>query len=338
MIEAMRQKNRFSSGDYTGYKNYLKVEMRGRGQGEDRDLYKLESNLSKFFIFNSTRFLKSNLRILRRNRSEFGVMYSTLMRGMVGGLMEKPIEIGDLLELRKRLLPYKTFVGQIDALLESAPYSFDTSSLKTRYMWNDIAIGFRNDFERDQFLEGKAPQDGGYDADIATFILKVENKKKRLLSLIKSKPTKIVCISKKVEKLLETLDRLKVVLNENLVESAYVEKMINDTEELKAYYLNIAEFKRCLKWDDSIDGFKVPLSFKEVEPQILEVRDDLSYVSRKCLRGALSKYLEKSLQPTKPAIKVPFIPVLFDVARDYISYPAEDKNMEDLFKKLHMFK
>lgn len=333
MIEVMRCKNRFSSRDYVGYKNYLRTQMRGQSQkGEERELYKLESNLSKFFIFNSVRFLKSNLRILRKNESEFGIMYSNLMKGIIG----KGVEVTTLLELRKKLMAYRTFVNQIDTLLESPPYNFDVSSLKVRHMWNDIPIGFNSSFEKDQFLEGKAPQDDGYDADISRAILKVENKKRRLVSLIKAKPIKIICISKKVEELLGALYGLKTVLNENLIESSHTEQVIRDTEEVRIYYFNIMEFMKYLKWDDSIDTFRVPPSFKAAELQILRVREDLSYIPRKCSRNAIAKYLEELLRPKKPIIKVPFIPVLFDIARDYISYPAEDKKMSELFKKLHI--
>ncbi|AFN83062.1 hypothetical protein EROM_051320 [Encephalitozoon romaleae SJ-2008] len=333
MIEAMRCKSRFSSGDYVGYKNYLRAQMRRPGQkGEERMLCKLESNLSKFFIFNSVGFLKSNLRILRKNESEFGTMYSNLVKGIMG----KGVEVNTLLELRKKLMPCRTFVNQVDALLESPPYNFDVSSLKVRHMWNDIPIGFNSSFEKDQFLEGKAPQGVGYDADISRAILKVENKKMRLISLIKTKPGKIICINKKVEELLRALYGLKTVLNENLIESSHTEKLIKDTEELRMYCFNIMEFMKCLKWDDSIDTFRVPSSFKTVDLQILRMREDLSYIPRKCSRNVITKYLEELLRPKKPIIKVPFIPVLFDIARDYISYPAEDRKMSELFKKLHI--
>ncbi|KAG5859747.1 hypothetical protein KMI_05g09310 [Encephalitozoon hellem] len=334
-IEAMRCKNRFSSGDYAGYKNYLKIQMRNLGaECKGREVYKLESNLSKFMMINSARFLKSNLRILKKDGSEFSTMYSNLMKGIMG----KGVEVGTLLELRKKLLPYKTFVNQIDALLESPPYNFDVSSLKVRHMWNDIPIGFSSSFEKDQFLEGKAPQDDGYDADISKAILKVENKKKRLVSLIEAKPAKIVCINKKVEELLKALYGLKTILNENLIESSYTEQIINDTEQLGVYYSNVMEFMKYLKWDDSIDAFRVPSTFKMVDSQILRAREDLSYIPRKCSRDAVVKYLEKSLRPKEPTIKIPFIPVLFDVAKDYISYPAEDKKVSELFKKLRVSK
>nr|AGE95407.1 hypothetical protein ECU05_1260 [Encephalitozoon cuniculi] len=338
MIEVMRNRNRFSEGDYGRYKNYLKVQMRGLGSGEGRDLYKLESNLSKFLIFNSTGFLKSNLRILRRDGSEFGAMYSCLTKGILENAMKKPIDTNALVGLRGRLAGCKTFVNQIDALLESPSSNFDVSSLRVRHMWNDISVGFNSEAERNEFLEGKAPLDDGYDADIAKGILKVERRRAQLLSLIESKPTRVICIDKKAERLLEALRRLKAILGENLVESGYVEQAVKDAEELKSYYSRIAMFMKCLEWDGSIDTFSVPLSFKVLESRILKVREDFSYVPRKYPRSVVIRYLEDSLRPRRPTIKTPFIPVLFDIARDYISYPAEDGRISEVLKKLDMSK
>lgn len=338
MVDAMRSKSRFSEGDYGRYKDQLKVLMRGVCHGEERDVYKLESNLAKFMMFGSARFLRSNQRILRKRKSEFGAMYGSLVAGMLGGVCGDGSGLGALLELRKHVVGCRTFVKQIDALIESPPYDFDVSSLKERHMWNDVPIGFNTEVEKSEFLEGKAPEDGGYDADIARGVLLVEKRKRQLFSLVSAKPTRVVCICKKVEKLLEALGGLRQVLDENLVESEYLQQAVEDTRALLGYYSKVVRFAKELRWDGDIDVFEVPGLFKAIEAGVLRVREDFSYIPRRWARDVLLRHIEESLRPRDPSIGVPFVPVLFDVAGDYVSYPVEDKKMSELFKKLRMSK
>jgi len=333
-IEAMRNENRFSAKNYAGYKNYLKVKLRDAGNRR-MGVYKLESNVCKSLMLRSVKFLKSNLRILRKDTSEFGEMYRNLMKGMIGA---GDVDAGVFMDLRERLVEFKSFLDQIDGILEHAPYNVDTSVLKVKEMWHDIELRFDTDAERRAFQAGAVFESRGYDAEVARRVNKVEEAKRKLFLLIEKRPTKVLCIGKKVKVLQEAFEDLKMFLRENLVDSKYIDEALEDTKSLWTYYARIEELIVFLKNDEMIDAFVVPTMFKSLERQIVQAREDFSNVPKKYLKAGLMKQLEESLKPKDPAIKVPFAPVIFDIARDYISYPPDDKKLSELFKQLSMSK
>lgn len=339
IIETMRNMNGFSEGNYGKYKNRLRVEMRKSDSKEKRNIYKLEANMSKFLILNSTGFLKNSLRMLRKDRSEFSTMYSGLIMAIMGHAIGKPVEIDVLLQLRERYLPFKSFLDQVDSLLESSSYNFDVSSLKVKDTWYNVEIRFNTISEREMFLnEQVAPQGNGYDAILVKHILLIEKRKKQLFSLVNSKPDRIVCVTNKIGKLLEALERMNVFLQENLVESIYIAGLIKETRELEEYYLKVKDFAQFVKWDESIDSFVVPRTYEDLATKILKTRETVSPLSRKYMKKAVFTYLEKVFRPREPTINVPFIPVIFDVAADYINYPVEDRKMSELLKNIQVSK
>lgn len=338
-IETMRRKNGFLERNYPRYRSYLKTKMRQCTSGDIRRICKLESNVSKFFMFDSVRFLKKNLRILRGDTSEFSSIYTEFMTAMIGSATNNPTSLNFLLELRKRLLPFRSFVSVVELLIESPLYNFDLSSLKVKFLWNDIEMGFNTAAERDEFLENKVvPQGGGYDSTLGRHVLNIEKKTKQLFSLIESKPGKVVCIGKKIDRLLRTLGATEEFLRQNLVESEYISRTMRETQELKSYYSKVKDFVEFVRWDESMDAFSVPPMFGPLEPHILSAREDMSYVSKKHIRNGIVGYLERIFRPREPTINVPFVPVIFDVAADYINYPTEDKRMSELVKKIQVSK
>ncbi|KAM0672768.1 hypothetical protein CWI42_051840 [Ordospora colligata] len=332
IIETMRNENRFSAKNYVGYKNYLKVKLRD-AEKRKMGVYKLESNVCKSLMLKSVKFLKNNLHILKKDTSEFGKMYRDLMKGMIGA---GDVEAGVFMSLRERLVEFKSFLNQINGILEHAPYNVDTSMLKVKEMWHDVELRFDTDAERKAFHEGVVFEGRGYDAEVARRVKKIEKAKRKLFVLIEKRPTKVLCIGKKAQVLQSELEGLKMFLGENLVESKYINKVLEDTKSLCMYYAKIYEFIVFLKNDEMIDAFVVPTMFKNLELQIVQAREDFSKVPKKYLKAELMKQLEESLIPKEPVIKMPFVPVIFDIARDYISYPPDDKKLSELFKQLSM--
>lgn len=334
-VEAMRVRNGFSDKNYAGYKNYLRTELR-RCPKDARSLYKLESNMSKFLLLGSVRFLKNSMRILRKQHSEFLDAYTKLTAALISHEAGDPVEIDVLIELREYLLPFKTFVDQIDALIESSSRTFDISSLRAKSMWNDIEVSFSTALEQKTFLESStAPQGDGYNAVLIRYILKTEKRECQLVALVCAKPCRIICISRKIERLLEALNAMKAFLRSNLVDSAHIDQKIRETAELSGYYSKIRDFVEFVRWDESVNSFAVPSMFRSIETQILKGREE-ACVSKKHSQRAMLAYLEEAFRPHKATIHIPFIPVIFDIAADYIKYPVEDKKLSELFEKTGM--
>jgi hypothetical protein len=337
-IEKLRQGNSFVERNYARYRDRLRQEIRKQKESEMRTTYKLELNLAKFLVLKSRNFLRSSLRILRKHKSRFSTLYGIYIANILRHSTDGTVNINELLKLREELIDYGSFVEHIDLIIETSSSDFDVSSLKLRHRWNDISIAFDTRRERSEFLEGRPfSRSDKYDLVLANLVMGAEKRKEQLFGLIRRGPGRIGCILKKIERMRDAFSRLSVFLQDNLSPSTYVEQVLKDVQWLHSYYSRINEYVSCTGADEGVEVSPVPESLGEIKDKIAEGRASARINSRSA-KAAMLKYLEESLGPRPSHIAMPFIPVFYDIAFDYISYPAENKKVSELFGKLHLHK
>jgi hypothetical protein len=332
-IEELRQKNNFVERSYAKYKNELRLEIK-RG-GVMRTIYKLELNLAKFLVLKSRNLLRNSLRILRKDGSRFGSLYGAYTANILQHSTDGTVDLDALLRLREELIDYGSFVEHIDLLIETSSSDFDPSRLKIGCQWNDIGLCFDTKRERDAFLEGKAFDKGSrYDLVLANLIMAADRRRRQLFSLVNKGPGRTGCILKKIGRMHEAFSKLDGFLKENLSHSAHVEQMLMDAEWMHSYYTKISEYISCVSVDEEAEPTAVPETLEEIKDKIAEGRAE-AQIDAKSAKAAMLKYLEDSFRPKPSQIAVPFIPVFYDIAFDYVSYPAESRKATELFNSMH---
>lgn len=307
-IDKLRKMHNYPSKMY-------RTALRKAEGGEES---KLEINTSKYFEIGSLNYLKKNRRILKKSKE------SDLYSKYNEALLTKSCDL--LVEVRTALQNYPSFAEELDAQL--GLLDFDTSKLKYKYMWNDLEILFNSEEKVEEFKKRTlVVKDTKYNSLLVKYIFNVENKRGQLDRLVLKDCARIRCILSKVKALLNGIDEFIIFLKENYVESGYLSRIQRETLRLRDYYEGLLEGKKG-------EEFEVPEYFKGISKEIVEsgareVKDKKKI--RKEILEEIEKYLSSSTE-----MNVPFIPDFYDIAFDYIRYPAVEEKLEETFVKLNL--
>lgn len=297
-------------------------------------VYKAESNLTKYLIFKSIRFLYKAIRVLKKSDLDIKdvyLEYITCFKNNHIGILD----INDLVRLRHKLANYYAFLDDIYNLADNR-HDFD--QYKINYKWHDISVLFETQELFDEFLSGKFfIEDHRFNTQMALRILKFEESKKIFLEKLTTDNLLILELFDKSKILLNTGKQLKLFLEENFIESKYVNQMYNAVSEVDVFITKLLEFKNgAIDAIEYIDNFIVPEYFKEFETVLNSLKAKKT-VDTKKLKQLLLKILENNIKGEFKARNTPLLPIFYDLANDYIKYPSEKINFLKSFKSFNFF-
>jgi len=150
-------------------------------------------------------------------------------------------------------------------------------------------------------------------------IIKFEKKLKEL-KLVKKQ---------KVIQCLNSLIELKEFLTANFITSEYVNNMENELSRLKEFFENVELYRK--------GNLEVESKVVNFESKLMDVGN----VDVKICEGVVKKMVYKKMmerfEVEECKIGMPFLPVFYDIAYDYVQYPSEEGHVAKLLKGFSFF-
>ncbi|KAM0687869.1 hypothetical protein COBT_000884 [Conglomerata obtusa] len=142
----------------------------------------------------------------------------------------------------------------------------------------------------------------------------------------------------KLKKLVELLDSFILFLKNNFTENEFLNNEKKAFKNLLSFFNNLVKYENCdIKVLDDILNFCIPERLVEYINIINKYRENRKISYTKARRIILG-YVEKELEPVDCKIKMPFLPVYYDVAFNFIDYPKEaEKSSGGLFRRFSFF-
>lgn len=333
LIENERINHGYTTLQYKTYKNHCN-KMKNINKNKDDTLYLLyclESNLVKFKILNSISYLYKNRRLLKNMNSEFSKIYSKYNDSFIKN-KKGTVEIDTLVSLRNDLADYYSFLDDIYILSDNR-HDFD--QYKVKFVWNDIPIVFETEKILQSFISNRfLLNDFRFNTQLARKILSVENRKKELESVIveTDDPFKTFEYSSSLIAAVRDLERF---LEDNFVESKFLKRLKLSCEQVHQFFKKLMEYHSGIL-HDGIDDFRVPECFKSVE-EALEGMKKSKKIDKTKLRKILLDIVEKRLTVDCKTRRMPFLPVFYDLANDYINYETVDNSIAGILQSFNFF-
>lgn len=275
---------------------------------KDTNINKLELNTCKHYLLNSNKYLKKNIK-LSTNR-----LYTEYMTC----LLEKDIK--KILNLRSQLEEFDSFVNEFDQLLNNL--NFDITTVKSKYMWHDIEILFNTEKKKNDYINKKyVVEDKKFNNQLIIYINKIESKILAFKKLLKKDNTRINCLRNKLKVIYKVVEQFLNFLSENYVESEYLKKLQIELENILTFFTDFnSDLDLCV--------------FVDVEDEIKSCKN---IKSKNDIREDLINVLKSFFSPSGNQVdNVPFLPEFYDIAYDYIKYPSDNKNINELLEKMNI--
>lgn len=307
--------------------------MKASYKGKDSNLhlmFALESNMAKFKMLNSIQFLYKNLRLLK-NKNDKENTYEEYLKCIIDA-RKKDIEIDRIVDLRNKVADYYAFLDDVYILNDNR---HDFEQYKVKYTWHDITLVFETQKILESFLDGTFSFcDFRFNTQLANKILEVERNTGILKTKVKE--TKIAIeVFECIRALSISIVNLERFLNDNFVESQYVVDLKISVEKLLAYVKSILDFQNG-NLENKEDRFTVPVFFKDLEVD-LKLLSQVKQIDPSKLRDILMNKLEKRLKVDTRPRKMPFLPVFYDIAYDFINYPKVSEPVTEMLEKTDFF-
>lgn len=334
LVDQERLNHGYTINHLKAYRNYCNKKKREYRQ-TNRNLYflySLESNFTKFKILNSLAFLYKNRRILKHLGSDFPEAYSMYMECLIRN-RKGQVGVDELVQLRHALANYYSFLVDIYIMNDNR---HDFEQYKVKYVWNDVEIQFETQKILDSFRERKFfLNDFRFNTQLALKILKIENKEKDLFNLLRSTedPYQVFELANSLSVAANDLQRY---LDDNFVESAYTESFKVSSEKVLSFIKKLLEYSNGTLHAD-IDAFVTPIHFQEVASHLENMKQKRT-VSTSKLRLLLLNILEKRLSVSTQLRRMPFLPVFYDIANDYINYSRISNSISGLLQSFNIFR
>lgn len=321
-INKERIQHGYSQNSLKTYKKYCN-KMK-KQNSNFKTIYSLESNLSKFKMLNSISFLYKNMRILKNNSncSSLKIYYKYILCLIQN--KKNCIKVDDLINLRHELADYYSFLEDI---YQMANNNCDTNifeQYKIKHTWNDIEILFETQKVLDSFLEKKFfLNDFRFNTQLCIKILNLENSRNIFIENLKGgmPPFKLFPICNNFLIKIEELERF---IFDNFVESEFIKNLKEDTILVLSYLKNLFD-------SFIVPDFVVPKNFKDLENELLNLKDHKNYDPKK-LRSFLLEIVEKRLEVNTKSRNMPFLPIFYDIANDFIDYSRIDDSIASLLE------
>ncbi|KAG0440285.1 hypothetical protein DMUE_1854 [Dictyocoela muelleri] len=316
-LNKLRLKFNFTDDNNEKYKNFCKIHRKEKG---DLSCVKIEHYI--FIMLDNPKLRKKYIRKILK-----------LLNNCDDDLYRNYVlyKIGEVQSIDAHLYrDYPSFLQEIQS-------RNDKYSAK----WHDIDLMFSTE---DDLLNFKALKmisnysyygEDAYYRKVSNEIIKIELLLKKIT--VKSKSRNFY--ENSVDKIIAKSENLQNFLHENLVESQFLNTLINEAKILSIFFKYLKEFEQCEKIDPSpILNFKLPKLFGDLEVEIEKMKVGRKF-NQKCLQKHIKNKFSEIFKVDNP-IPVPFPPVFYDIANDYIQYPQDKSNiagLTDLLGKLNLF-
>ena len=318
---------------FKAYKNHCN-KMKKIYQKTDKDLYllySLESNMAKYKIFNSLPYLYKNIRILKKTNEENST-YGTYINCFIKS-MKNETEIDKIIDLRHKLADFYSFLDDIYLLSDNR---HDFEQYKAKCKWNDITLTFETENMKKSFLDGSFHFcDFRFNTQLAIKILKIENNLKNFKLKIKLLNNGIFEIFESIKQLNSSVCDFERFLSDNFVESSFISELKTSCDQVFEYVKGILDYQNGIIHND-LKSFKVPNLFKEIQNDLINL-NNLKKIDPKKLRTILLETVEKRMKIDDKPRKMPFLPVFYDLAYEFIEYPKNDNSMAGILKNFDFF-
>ncbi|ELA42495.1 uncharacterized protein VICG_00594 [Vittaforma corneae ATCC 50505] len=298
-------------------------------------IYSLESNLAKFKMLNSITFLYKNKRLLKKSdasKSDFSRIYLRYVLCFIEN-EKNSLSIDDLVSLRHELADYYSFLDDIYRMNDNR---HDFEQYKIKYKWHDVSLLFETQKILDSFLNNSFfLNDFRFNTQLALKILDVENKKMDLFDFVKTENDPFHVFDR-VNILFSRVCELERFLNENFVESEYVQQLKNSSEKVLGFVKKVMEYNSGVLHSD-IDSFTVPAHFELISDHLESMKKNKK-VNPSKLRSVLLGILEKRLAVDVTERSMPFLPVFYDIANDFITYSSVDNSIAGLLQDFNFLR
>lgn len=291
--------------------------------------YKAEANLAKFLLFNSLRYLRKNMKLLGKASSDFSRAYARYTMCFIEN-HRNALSVDALVGLRHELADYYSFLDDIYALNNNR-HDFD--QYKIVYQWHDITLLFETQKLLDSFLGGTLVlEDHRFNTQLALKISALERDRREFVALVQDPKSEILPIFERSKRLFDDVRELKQFLDDNFLASSFVADRCGDISAVHTFIANLLEFKNG-NLHAAIDGFSVPVYFADCT-EALESLRGRRMVDPRRLRTILINLLEERLGTDVAPRKMPYLPVFYDLAYDFINYPSAEEGIVGTLKDL----
>ena len=167
--------------------------------------------------------------------------------------------------------------------------------------------------------------------------LKVERSKGKLKRLMEKNPKRPRCLLAKSKVLLEDTESFCSFIDKNYVKSPFSLRLREDVRALNKFFeVLVCKGKGDMSKLGEIKAFKTPNAFKDVEGSVEACKESEDF-DMKAIRKCLMDELEKRVSPFEGSLEMPFLPVLYDLAYDFIEYPdarSREKHVSKFISRL----
>lgn len=284
------------------YKRYKKWLLKHKP-----DNFKLEVNMCKYFVTGSKRFLKKNLKILDKmvdTETKDTQTYKLYVEAYINQNEESILSAWNAMNENTFL-----FFFNVD-LLSLNNDNFELQKYFTH--WNDIELQFDSEHHKKYLMNLQNTIDFRFNSQLAQKCFAFEELKESCYQAIKEDKN---CMLKFKEFDL-FLDGFKAYLEDNFVGSEFVKAFCDDFKRIYCKLLG-NQFVQT-----------TPLCFSEFQSEINKISKEVVGAAER--KQIIMSELRKMVEVKKIDHPLPFLPVFYDLAYDYIEYPDVEELTEHL--------
>lgn len=334
LINNERLQYGYVANQLKSYKRHCN-KMKHLHSGGDSNLhlvYSLEANMARFRLVGAICYLYKNLRLLKRENSAFSHIYMQYVRCFIDH-KKSETSIDSLICLRNTLADFYSFLDDIYTIGDNR---HDFEQYKVRHQWNDVTVVFETQKTLESFLDGTFDlHDFRFNTQLALKILCVEGRLKAFTDAMGNKEVSIVTAYDAAKNLLTSVSILDVYLSDNFIESSYVTLLRSGCLEILDFLKKIIEFQSGILHSD-IDKFQVPKIFSSIKNTLEALKCKRQIMPSK-LRSMLINTVEKRIEVDDRRRSMPFPPVFYDLANDFISYSTQDNSVAGMLRSFSFF-
>lgn len=332
LLDRNRIEHGYMQRNLRQYKKFCNKQfriLRKAGATDQASAYKLESNLAKFLLFGSRRYLRKNTRLLKSMRSEFSSLYLRYNECFAAS-KEGAAPVDKLIELRHQLADFYSFLEDIYTLNDGR---HDFEQYKIKYQWNDITLHFETQRMLDSFLNGDFEmKDHRFNTQLALKVFNMERSREEFAQVIGESNAQILSAFGSSEKLFTSVTELYQFLEDNFLHSAFAKELYAATSEVHAFITRLFEYRNGVLHTGA-ERFEVPALFSDCK-KALKALEGRKSIRGKKLREMMLGILEERLSSDFRKRSMPFLPVFYDIAYDFIEYPAVDNDVSETLGNL----
>lgn len=318
----------FYTKDYPKYANFIRSKRK-------EPAFVSEYFLSRYYISKTNKRLSNKYLKKAYKHSKTNEIYMNYISGIFHSNKNNEESLSSFMKARCFASKNFIFVKEIDERIE---HLTGKQPIRQYIDWNGLQLEFVNEEEKLCFEERNKIDGNDYQTLLKNHIIKYNKLNFELLKCSSKNFKAYKNIYEKIKKLNECIIELYNFLNNNFVDNAFLDVLRNETSLILEFYENMLKYKKCdFSGSSKIDNFKVPSNYEYIKDAV-EYAKNNKIVSLKIARELVFSEIEKIFECEENVINIPFLPVYYDLAYDYVQYPSEDEGkINKLLKGLSFF-